>query len=309
MASSRRYCFTIFISEERSWDKESVDRVNVKYLVAQQELCPETNRLHWQGYVEFGKPARIPQAKEWLSCEWANLRIANGDRKANYVYCTKEDSRAPDGERFEIGIFEEGGQGRKKSSTATIREEIRNGTTTLRQEITEGRVLSTGVIRFLERVQSELDRGCYRGAQTATYLFGPSNQGKSHLAHGAFEGETFYSKDPTTKWWDGYNGEANIIVDDWSGPSTQEELDRWKRWIDKWPCQVETKGGYVWLKTKAWIFTSNVNWTALPVFFDQALKRRFDPRFPNGYYFYSCYDVTLRSSLKVILVFRLGYAR
>lgn len=236
--------------------------------------------------MELSKPARIPQAKTWLGCPWANLRESLGDRQANYNYCTKEDSRAEGGERFEIGVFEQGGQGKKKSTVHELREELRDGTTSLRKEITEGRILNIGTLRYCERLVSEFNRGRSRGAQVATYLFGATQQGKSHLAHAAFAGESFYSKDPTTKWWDGYNGEELIIVDDWSGPATQEELDRWKRWIDKWPCQVETKGGSVVLLSRRWIFTSNVNWSALPVFFDQALKRRFDPRYPNGFNFF-----------------------
>lgn len=274
--SVRRYCFTIHYNEERTWDRASIDRANVKLLIAQQEKCPTTGSLHWQGYVEFGKTCRISAAKKILGCDWANLRIANGSREDNYVYCSKEESKIPGGESIKIGNFEDGGQGKKSSSkTEEIRDAIRSGETTLGKEITEGRVLNIGAIKYFERLAVELDRGYRRGNQTAAYLFGLTNIGKSHIAHEAFNGEPFYSKMPNNKWWTNYDGQANIIVDDWSGPATQEELDSWKRWIDKWPCEAESKGGSVILKSKTWIFTSNVNWTALPVFFDNALKRRF----------------------------------
>ncbi|AMH87745.1 replication-associated protein [Pacific flying fox faeces associated circular DNA virus-5] len=272
---SRRYVFTIFVSSDRDWITEGIERQNVKYLVAQQEICSETGRLHWQGYAEFKKVCRIPGAKSILGCDWAHLAVPNGDRKANKDYCTKLASRAPGGESIEIGKFEEGGQGRKSTSVAELREEIRGGQTTLRQEIVEGRVLNIGAIRYFERLQSELDSGYQRGHQIAAYLFGTPGTGKSHIAHAAVEERTWYSKDATTKWWDGYSGEEVVIVDDWSGPSTQAEADQWKKWVDRYPCRVETKGGHVWLKTKQWIFTSNVRWVALPVFFDAALKRRF----------------------------------
>lgn len=90
--------------------------------------------------------------------------------------------------------------------------------------------------------------------------WGLSGSGKTHQAHDMYGQDAFY-KDPTTRWWDGYNGEATVIIDDFQGGSIGTDWSReyWCRIIDKQPMQVETKGGHVPFLAKRVIFTSNYN--------------------------------------------------
>ena len=84
--------------------------------------------------------------------------------------------------------------------------------------------------------------------------------GKSHTAweqaSAINPGEQPYVKAPTTKWWDGYRGQKSVIMDEFTGLI---ELSHLQRWMDKWPCSVEIKGGTTSLHaTKFWI-CSNVD--------------------------------------------------
>jgi len=90
-------------------------------------------------------------------------------------------------------------------------------------------------------------------------FLGPSGTGKSHAAFGAFGTEApAYSKIPTTKWWDGYQGEENVIIDEFRGAVSIALL---LRWLDPagYPLTLEVKGGGCVAKFKNVILTSNLH--------------------------------------------------
>lgn len=87
----------------------------ITYLVCQSEVT-ETGEAHLQGYVEFRKQLRFPQAKAALINAWLEPNGSNdrpltpclgkrgGTAAQNIAYCTKDDSYDSDtGIRFEAG--------------------------------------------------------------------------------------------------------------------------------------------------------------------------------------------------------------
>lgn len=65
-----------------------------------------------------------------------------------------------------------------------------------------------------------------------------------------------YSKDPRTKWWDGYLGQSNVVLDEFRGTIDVAHI---LRWLDRYPVRVENKGGSLpLLATHFWI-TSNLD--------------------------------------------------
>lgn len=92
-------------------------------------------------------------------------------------------------------------------------------------------------------------------AKTVKVFWGPTGTGKSHKAW-AEAGLDAYPKAPTTKFWDGYQGQENVVIDEFFG---QIEISHMLRWLDRYPVTIETKGSGTVLKaTKIWI-TSNIN--------------------------------------------------
>lgn len=65
-----------------------------------------------------------------------------------------------------------------------------------------------------------------------------------------------YIKNPRTKWWDGYQGEANVIIDEFRGSIDVSYL---LRWLDRYPCSVEKKGGSLPLRATNFWITSNLD--------------------------------------------------
>lgn len=63
-----------------------------------------------------------------------------------------------------------------------------------------------------------------------------------------------YVKVANNKWWDGYEGEKTVIVDEFN---EQLFFNDFLRWTDRYQCRVEPKGGMVQLQAERWVFTSN----------------------------------------------------
>jgi len=122
-----------------------------------------------------------------------------------------------------------------------------------------------------------------RGPVESHIYWGVSDSGKTHRAKiesGYFDcPDDVYLKIPSTKFWDGYRGQKNVIIDEFEG---QINLSHLKVWCDPsgTACQVEIKGGAVPLKaTRFWI-TSNRDWRQWYANADgndlDAMKRRFN---------------------------------
>lgn len=84
------------------------------------------------------------------------------------------------------------------------------------------------------------------------WIYGPPGTGKSHFARMTY-GKSLYIK-PQNKWFDGYQGEDAILLDDLDLSVLGHYL---KIWADKWECTGEVKGGMVNLKHTKFIVTSN----------------------------------------------------
>lgn len=64
-----------------------------------------------------------------------------------------------------------------------------------------------------------------------------------------------YFKASDSKWWDGYRGQRNVIIDEFRGGIVLELL---LRWTDRYPYSVETKGGAVASQVEKFWITSNI---------------------------------------------------
>ena len=92
-----------------------------------------------------------------------------------------------------------------------------------------------------------------RSRHVAVY-YGVPDSGKSWLSRKE-AGQGYYTKDPCTRWWDGYRGQRAVVFDEYEGDIPLQLL---LRWFDDYPVQVETKGGWVDLKaTHIWIPTNH----------------------------------------------------
>jgi len=264
--TSRHWCFTIH--ENHTGDPQAlVDWDKSRYVVYQEEICPDTKRLHHQGYVELVSPQRLSALNKVCPAHWERRRGTAAEARD---YCMKEESRAPDTQPVESGEFG-GSQGRRKD-LRHIKDILDDG----------GSLLECYDADFATTCRYERSFMKYRMLITpprtwkpvVELYWGKTGTGKSRKAFGDNPG-AYVS--PKTKWWDGYDGQECIIVDDYVG---QWPLDTMLNLIDRYECPIENKGGSYTMLARKIVITSNLTieqWYP-NVYPEQiaALRRRFD---------------------------------
>jgi len=85
--------------------------------------------------------------------------------------------------------------------------------------------------------------------------WGITGSGKSRRAWDE-AGLDAYPKDPRSKFWCGYQGHANVVMDEFRGGI---DISHVLRWLDRYPVLVELKGGATVLKAERIWITSNIH--------------------------------------------------
>lgn len=98
-------------------------------------------------------------------------------------------------------------------------------------------------------------RPAHRPSIDVRVFWGVSGSGKTHKAIEQL-GPDYYDKLPTTKFWDGYNAETAVLIDEFRGEIGVSHL---LKWCDKYKCNVENKGGGQPLAATKIIITSNIH--------------------------------------------------
>lgn len=237
--ASRRWCFTLNNPES----DELVFPDVVRYAIWQRERG-ENGTEHLQGYVELSKPQRLSFFKSFIPR--AHVEVARGSRDQARDYCRKPETRVAG--PFEFGDFGAGGQG-SRSDLDGIKQLIDNGAG--EQEIAEANFSAWcrnyRAFREYKRIKTEA-----RDWPVDVEVFwGDPGTGKSRKA--MEENPGAYWK-PKGQWWDGYEDQEVVIIDEFYGWLPYDFI---LRLCDRYPLNLEIKGGTVACLMKKIIFTSN----------------------------------------------------
>lgn len=227
------YCFTLnnFTEFEKN-DAIRFIQSHCKYGIFQSETG-ESGTPHLQGYFQLSKKNRMSWLKSTFSAR-AHYECAKGTWEQNKDYCSKEEARMPGTEVFEHGRPPETG---KRNDLAPVVESVlakRSIGDIALDHPEEFIKFSRGILTLAAAVAEP------RTWKTEVFWFyGPTGTGKSLRA---FEmAPNAYWKAGGTKWWDGYDGQEDVIIDDYRCDLCPfHEL---LRLLDRYPMRVEFKGG------------------------------------------------------------------
>jgi len=151
MAQTRFYCFTRFATHGslETQDIEDILRPISTYYVFQQEVTPDTGRVHLQGYVVLLRKTRLTTLYRKFA---AHFEIRRGTHQQALDYCTKDETRRPNTVPITYGTFE-GGAGRR-NDIAAFRDAVEGGRTNW-QLLHEHPTEMAKFPRFLQLVRTE----------------------------------------------------------------------------------------------------------------------------------------------------------
>lgn len=198
---------------------------------------------HWQICVAFKRAVRLAAVKTEFG-RTCHAEPTRSSAAGEYVW--KEDTRIPD-TQFELGhmafkrnskpdwdkVWDDAKRGKFDEIPANVRVNSYNALCRIAKD---------------HMVAEPMERMVY-------VFWGKTGTGKSRRAWEEAGWEA-YPKIPSTKFWDGYRGQENVVIDEFTGQIGIEHL---LRWCDRYPVSVETKGSAaVFSAKKIWI-TSNID--------------------------------------------------
>jgi len=245
----RFWCFTWypeFLEETKTYDLEDKPQWEEKtmgFLVFQLEICPETKRPHYQGYVEFLTKQSRKATQNIFQYEGLHLEKRLGTGEQARAYCMKPDSAVP-GSGQEYGKLAPG-QG-KRVDIDTMGAMIRDGMTP-KQVAHELPGMFIKYERGIRSLSSITAKG-YSGKRLTTLLYGPSGAGKSYIANLLFEGSCWTHQGGQGSWFDGYNNERVLILSDFDIKTAHKK--GWDRGFllnlfDRGPVMLPIKCGFI----------------------------------------------------------------
>lgn len=229
---------------EHEWLFESYEKYRDKcrYITGQRERGSETGYEHWQVYVNFREPCRLHTIKELFS-DKAHAEPTKSE--AAIEYCCKEETRV-EGSKFEFGTKPVVRSSPK--DWELILESAKKGEFTA--------IPADILVRCYANIRRiSMDHLKPQPLEKQVFVFwGVTGSGKSRKAWEE-AGLDAYPKDPNTKFWDGYGGQENVVIDEFRGLIS---ISNMLRWLDRYPVNVEIKGSATVLRArKIWI-TSNI---------------------------------------------------
>lgn len=241
---ARAFCFTDY---ER--DELFLLRLPYTYLCWGEEICPTTKRHHYQGFV-YLKDAKTFTAMRKVM-EGRHIEIAKTINEA-IEYCKGDYTNIHGKYKPKNEVFNEYGkppsQGKRTDIHKTL-SAIKEGSYTMRDIVSTA--TSYQSVRMAE-VRLKYFEPARNWLPEVYWFYGPSGTGKTKAAYEMCEDP--YVCMNSNKWWEGYDGHSDVIIDDYRCDfSTFSQL---LRILDRYQYRVECKGGSRQLRAKRIIITT-----------------------------------------------------
>ena len=242
---TRNWCFTAYVAfdPERVYQHARAES-SFRYICAGQEICPETKRAHIQGWAQFKGHLSRGQAQKRLGLEGSHFEPCKGSCSENDAYCKKDGAWKSCGKFVEMGQRVDLDEVKAQLDDEAKIEAIcdANFGTWLRY--------ANSLREYRQIVQKTKSRG-FRSV-VVVLLTGATGSNKSRWAHSQ---AGYVIKGHSLSWWDGYDGEECIAIDEYSNDVKITQL---LSLLDGYQLRLPIKGGFCYARWTKVIITTNL---------------------------------------------------
>ena len=232
MSKTRGFVVTDWnLNNEESY-REIMEKEQIQFIAFGREVCPKSNRQHNQAFIYFYNPrstsnTNLNKIGNIFGEKHCFVKKMMGNFKQNEAYCSKEGDYNTIGEEPEQG------------SRGDIKENCRL-ILTGKLRPNDLAVLDPSNFNMYQRTYNNIFNQYLRKqfrkvATRGVWYWGKTGVGKSHNAFRDFSPETHYVKDLNVNWWDNYEQQRVVILNEFRGQIKYGEL---LDLLDKWPKSV-----------------------------------------------------------------------
>ena len=232
------------------------------YLVYGKELCPTTGTPHLQIYFELKDAMSYSALNKKLFRAYFKKRKGSPRQAAGY--CMKGDEKAEDFAKFydtpaESWDGQQFGQismqGKRTDIDDPVEMLVHDGAT-MREVALEHPVSFVKYHKGFQALRAHVIAPRMLEQMPEVYvLWGPTGTGKTRDAYIKYwPDEPHYVWKPSNgNWWDGYDGQKKVIIDEFRGTMSWADL---LGLLDRNEFRAPIKGGFVNIVADKFIFTS-----------------------------------------------------
>ncbi len=245
LKQSRNYCFTDFKGIDLNACWEEYNDI-IRYMCAGVEICPDTKKKHVQGWIQFSNKKRPGGVKKILGSNSIHIEICHGSEFQNDKYCKKENNFK------EWGKFIKQGE---RTDLETVKKNLDAGASDLEIAESHFALWCQYGKRFngYRQLLDARDTKEFRFVEVFIHR-GPTGTGKTKDAM-ATNLPTYKIQGDDMKWWDGYQGEEVLVIDEYAN---QVPCTKLLGILDGYQLRLPIKGGFTYAKWTKVIITTNM---------------------------------------------------
>jgi len=259
--------------EGDDWGKVVAEGKGVKGLYFQKEKGKEKETPHFQGFIRTENAVSMSGIKKKLKDKTVHVEIMRGTIQQSKEYCSKEEGRI-DGPWSFGDVTPEPG---KRNDIVKAIEIIKENPYTMDKLMEEVPTLVSRYGRGIQLMQSILQKeqsNKWRDVKV-NIRYGEAGVGKTKWAMGDYKDVYNLPHPSGVVWFNGYNGETTLILDDFTGWIKYHD---WLRLVDGYPYMGQTKGGFIYANWTEVRITSNKSpdnwWKGVTVKDNKEFRRR-----------------------------------
>lgn len=232
----RNFCYTInnYTNVELEELKKK-ELKEIKYIIIGDEVS-ESGTPHLQGFIIYNNAKTLSGCIKNLPSR-AHVEVCKGSPYQNFEYCSKHKVIYEKGNRPE-----KVGQGNRQD-LRNIKKKIANNEN-IKSMLDSNDIQNYQQLKYAESLKKYYEKKRLYKPHVKWY-YGKTGTGKTKTAYEEFsvqadnEDNIYFSMD-TGKWWEGYDAQEYVIIDDMRGDFMK--YHQLLKLLDRYPYKVETKG-------------------------------------------------------------------